>query len=277
MKNLFIGVALIASVSITAQDTKSLPEKEFSIFVGPSLTNIKNDNLSSDPYASSKGTVWFNGGINYCSYFHKNVGILLGLEYSRYKNVTAYQGAYRSETKSVDRDGYIYYSVSEANYKDTRTVTTVDVPLGFRLQVPISDKAQFFVDLGIRMNFVGGAKIEQKGNLDKKGAYPYTNFDNLYLYVEEDSYYGYANYNYDSKIDIPVNRVNLSYFFGAGVKAKLTEKSYLIINPTFMKGINDFTSKNSRPEYTNIFGEKSPYKKFILTQFALRVGIGFEL
>ncbi|MBP7809676.1 MAG: outer membrane beta-barrel protein [Bacteroidia bacterium] len=278
MKNFFILIISLLSISfIKAQDNKTLPEKEFSLIIGPSFTNIKNDNIEFDKYASPKGTIWFNAGINYCKCFNKNLGFITGLEYSMYKNVTTYKGAFRSEEKSVDSDGYLYYAVSEANYKDTRTVHCAEVPLGLRLQVPGNDNFQFFVDLGLRLNFIATAKIEKTGTLDKKGAYPHNVYDNVYIYIERDPYYGFTNTTYSSKIDIPVNRLGLGYFVGGGLKAKLAENKYIVINPTYISGITDFVNKSNQSDYVNVFGEKSAYKKFTLTQFALRIGIVFAL
>jgi hypothetical protein len=278
MKKAFISVLFLCFLSsLTAQDTKSFREKEFSILVGPSITNIKNDNISSDQYATTKGANWFNFGINYCKYFNKNIGLLIGLEYSRYKNETSYKGAFRSTDKSVDRDGYIYYAVSEADYKDTRTVHCGEVPIGLRLQVPLNKNAEFFVDFGVRLDFIASAKIESKGTLNKKGAYPNPNYDNVFILIDSDPYYPYTNTTYNSKIDIPVNRVNFSYFVGGGIKASLGENSFIVINPCYMKSITDFTNKENRPEYINVFGAKTAYKKYTLTQFALRVGVGFAI
>lgn len=276
-KTIFLTVTLFLFLSFNAQDNQSFSEKELSIIGGPSFTNIKNDNISSDQYASTKGTNWFNLGINYCKYINKNLGLVIGLEYSRYQNITSYQGAFRSTEKSIDKDGYIYYAVSEANYKDTRTVNCGEVPIALRLQVPVNKTAEFFVDFGVRLNFVASAKIESKGTLNKKGAYPNVNYDNVFILIDNDPYYGYTNNTYNSKIDIPSNRVNISYFIGGGIKTKLSEKSFIIINPCYMKSITDFINKENRPEYVNVFGVKSAYKKFTLTQFALRVGVGFVI
>lgn len=260
-----------------AQDNKTLPEKEFSLFIGPAFTNIKNDNIEFDQYASPKGTNWFNAGFNYCKYFNRNLGFIMGLEYSMYKNVTRYEGAFRSDEKLVDSDGYLYYAVSEANYKDTRTVHCGEVPLGLRLQVPGNDNFQFFVDLGFRLNFIASAKIEKSGTLNKKGAYPHNVYDNVFIYIENDPYYGYTNTNYSSKIDIPVSRVGLGYFVGGGLKAKLAEYKYIVVNPTYISSLTDFVNKNNRTDYVNVFGGKSAYKKFTLTQFALSIGVVFVL
>ncbi len=68
-KSLILAVLLFSIKYFTAQDTKTFSDKEFSIFGGPAFTNIKNDNLLSDKYASSKGTIWFNLGFNYSKYF----------------------------------------------------------------------------------------------------------------------------------------------------------------------------------------------------------------
>jgi hypothetical protein len=278
MKNALILAVLLFSVkTTTAQDTKSFPEKEFSIFFGPAFTNIKSTNLSFDQYASTKGTNWFTAGLQYSKYFNKNMGFLIGIEYSKYQNVTTYKGAFRSTEKSVDSDGYYYYKVSEANYTDKRTVNSANVPIGLRIQVPMKDKAQFFIDMGVTLNFIASAKIEEKGTLNTKGAYPNVNYDNVFLYVENDPYYGYKDNTYNSVIDIPVRRVNLSYFIGAGIKAKIADYKYILISPTYCNGITDFVNKDNRNSYTNVFGEKSPYTKFSLTQMALKIGVVFEI
>lgn len=277
MKNALILAVLLFSIkTITAQDTKTFPEKEFSFIIGPSFTNVKNDNLLYDQYGSSKGTNWFNLGINYCKYINKNFGFLIGLEYSMYKNVTTYKGAFRSTELSQDPYGNDYYAVSEANYKNTRTIQGADVPIGLRLQVPVGESSVFFVDLGVRLNFVASAKTESKGTMETKGAYP-TNFSNVFFYVEDDSYYGFTNKTYSSETDIPVNRVNLSYFIGGGIKAKIANYKYVIINPAYMSGLNDVIKKDSRIDYVNVFGEKIPHKKYTISQFALRIGIVFEM
>src|SRR5688572_20923810 len=128
MKNAFILAVLLFSLkTTTAQDNKTFIEKEGVLFLGPSFTNVKNINISSDKYAMSKGSIWFNLGFNFYKYSKKNLGFILGLQYAKYKNVTAYKGAFRSEIRSIDVDGDAYYAVSEANYTDTRIVNSIDV------------------------------------------------------------------------------------------------------------------------------------------------------
>jgi hypothetical protein len=277
MKNTFILAVLLFSLKTSmAQDNKSFAEKEGVLFFGPSFTNIKNSNISSDKYASSKGSVWFNLGFNFYKYSNKNMGFILGLEYAKYKNVTAYKGAFRSEIRSIDIDGDPYYAVSEANYTDTRIVNSVDVPLGIRLTSPVGEHAALFVDFGLNVNLILNAKIEQKGTLDKKGAY-ITNYDNVFVYLEEAPYYGYTNTTYNSEIELPVNRINAGYFLGVGVKARLNENFFIVINPTYTNGINDINKKDGTSDYENVFGEKTAHKKFTLTQFVMRIGLGFEM
>lgn len=278
MKKVFILAALIFSAnSISAQDNNSQAEKEVTFFAGPSYSTIKNNNIEYDQYASTRGTIWFNIGLDYCKYTGKNLGYILGLEYSKYKNIASYKGAYRSETVSKDVFGDDYYKVSEANYTSSRVVNTVNVPLGLRLRAPISNDGIFFIDGGLILNFIASAKIIEKGNLNKKGAYQHPVYDNVYLYLEEDSYYGYTNAEYNSTIDIPINRVNISYFVGMGIKAKLKENISIVINPTYVGGINDIYKKEAATDYVNIFGEKRAHQKFTLSQFVLRVGIGFAI
>lgn len=278
MKNTLILAVLLFSIkTITAQDTKSYYQKEAIIFLGPSYTNIRSNSLSSDQYANTQGSVWFNLGFSYCKYANKNIGFILGAEYSKYKNVTSYKGAYRKDTKSLDADGYFYYAVSEANYTDTRILNSLDVPLGIRLNTNISEQSFFYLDFGVMGNFILTSKIVQKGTLNKKGAYPHNVYDNVFFYIEDEPYYGFTNTTYNTDIEMPVNRVNASVFLGVGLKAKLNENCFLVINPCYTKGINDITKKDATGDYVNIFGEKTARQKFTLSQFVLKVGLGFEL
>lgn len=262
---------------ISAQDTKSFIEKEGIVFIGPTYSNIKSNNLSSDQYATTQGDVWFNLGFSYCKYANKNLGFILGVEYSRFKNITSYKGAFRKEEKYLDADGYYYYPVSEANYTDSRVINTLDVPLGIRLNIPANSNYEFFIDMGLKANFILTSKIVQKGTLNKKGAYPHNVYDNVFLYIEDEPYYGYTNTTYKSDIEMDVNRVNVSYFIGMGLKAKLNENCFLVVNPCYANGINDIVKKDAAKDYVNIFGERTAHQKFTLTQFVLRIGLGFEM
>jgi len=186
MKNdLILAVLLFSVKTITEQNTKTFVEKEAIVFLGPSYTNIKSNNLTADQYATTQGSVWFNLGFSYCKYANKNIGFILGAEYAKYKNVTSYKGAYRKDTKSLDADGYYYYAVSEANYTDTRILNSLDIPLGIRLNTDISEQSQFFVDFGIKGNFILTSKIVQKGTLNKKGAYPHNVYANVFFFMKD--------------------------------------------------------------------------------------------
>jgi len=276
-KNSILAGFLFLSFSIFAQDSDSFKDKEFSLFVGQSSTNIINDNLKSDKYAKTSGANWFNLGFNYCKYFNKNLGFLIGLEYSGYKNITEYRGAFWSESTQIDRDGYIYYAVADANYTHTRTVHTGEVPIQLRIQAPVNSSVQFFIDAGFKINFVGSAKNKQEGTFKNKGAYPHTSFDNVYFLIEDEAYYGYKSYKYDKTLSMEPARVNLAYVLGFGIKAKVSDKAFMLFNPAYTMGITDLVSKNNRPDYVDVFGEKKAHSKYLLRQFAIRFGVGFYL
>jgi hypothetical protein len=276
MNRFLVTLSAFLFLSYASAQSEDLNRRELSLIAGPSYNNIKNANIETDEYASSKGTFWFNFGLNYCKYYSKNIGLFIGAEYSRFNNVTDYKGAFKSDSKSIDRDNYIYYAYIEADYKDTRIVHTLDLPLGLRLNLPLSSNAEFFCDLGVKANFVLVGKYRQEGTHKNKGLYPNVNYDNVFLMIEDDSYLGYSNKTYNSEADLRPNRLVVSFILSTGLKAKMTEKSWLIINPMYAHGLTDITSKNKN-EYENVFGEKSPYQKFLLRQFALRVGISFDI
>lgn len=276
-KNSILAGLLFLSFSFFAQDSDSFKDKEFSLFVGPSITDILNDNIKQDQYANTRGANRLNFGFNYSKYFNKNFGFVLGVEYSGYKNITDYRGSFWSTSTKEDQDGYMYYAVSEANYTDTRIVHMCEIPLQLRVQGNINSKTQFFVDAGIRMDFVVSAKLKQKGTFETKGAYPHSTFDNVYLLIEEEPYYGFKSYYYNSSKDIGTSKANFAYTFGFGVKTAISDKAFIVFNPIYSKTFTDLVFYNSRTDYVDVFGEKKAHSKYLLRQFAIRFGVGFYL
>ncbi len=276
-KNLFLALAIVFVTVINAQDNETLSDKEFSLLAGPTFGNITSDNIKNDKYAETRGTISYNFGFNYCKYFNKNFGLVLGLEFSGYKNITDYKGTFWAENTTVDRDKYIYYPVVEADLRVTRKVIAGEVPIQLRINAPLNKQAAFFIDAGFKVNFIASAKKTENGYVKNKGAYPNSNFDNWFLLIENDPYYGFTNKNYQSTIDMQPSRVGFSFVLGFGLKVKMSEKTFFVFNPTYMKSLTDLTSKSNTTEYVNVFGEKSPYTKFILSQIALRFGVGFYL
>jgi hypothetical protein len=274
LRSIYLALSLGLTVFSYAQ-TEEFPEKEFSLFAGPSYGNIKNSNIMNDEYADTRGSIGVNGGLNYCKFFSKNIGFNFGAEFSQFKNTTEYKGFYRSDQLVEDADGYLYYPVAEVDYKETRKVSCFDIPLALRLQHKM-ESAAFFLDLGAKVNLVLSSKFEQKGSSASKGLYPYSGTTSAYLLLENVAYLNYHTVKYNKDEDMLAQRINYSFMLGAGVKAKLGEKCFLLVNPYYMIGLNDIMAKNQK-EYRNVFGEKKAAAKFILTQFALRVGLTFEI
>lgn len=274
---LFIAIAITSITVINAQDNETNSDKEFSILIGPTYGNILSANLQNDKFAETRGTVSGNFGFNFCKYLNKNFGIVFGLEFSGYKNITNYKGAFWATNTTVDRDKYIYYPVVEANYTVTRKVIAGEVPIQIRLKAPINKQCAFFLDAGFKLNFIASAKKVEEGTLKNKGAYPNPNYDNVFILIEDDPYYGFKNYTYNTITDMQPSRVGFSYILGFGIKVDMSEKSFFVFNPTYMRSLTDLTSKSNTVEYANVFGEKSAYTKLTITQFALRLGVGFYL
>jgi hypothetical protein len=276
MKLRFITLvpALCLTVFSIAQ-TNEFPKKEFSLFAGPSYGNIKNSNIMNDEYADTRGSIGVNAGLNYCKFFTENIGFNFGAEFSQFKNVTEYKGFYRSDQLVADVDGYLYYPVAEVDYKETRKVACFDIPLALRLQHK-TELASVFLDLGAKVNLVLSSKFEQKGSSASKGLFPYSGTTSAYLLLENVAYLDFNTVNYNKNEDMLARRINYSFMIGAGVKAKLADKCFLLVNPYYMLGLNDIMSKHPK-EYRNVYGEKKAAAKFILSQFALRVGLIFEI
>jgi hypothetical protein len=264
----------ISTISLSQEKAHN---NELSLLAGISWGKINNENISSDKYASVKNHNSVNAGLNYCKYINKVLGISFGVEYSRVKQTVEYKGAFRSETKSTDRDGFIYYPVIETDYKDIRTINFVDIPLALRLEGKLNDYVSIYFEAGVKLNLLFSSKFEEKGNYENKGAYPNVSYSNVFLLIEDDTYYGFSRKVYNSKEDLKANRINYSFAIASGIKTKLNDHMCLLINPVYTGGLNNYMSKNGGGEYKNIFGEKTEYKAFKFSQFAMRIGLVFVL
>jgi hypothetical protein len=278
MKNIPKSLLLLCFfVSALNAQESTFTEKELILFAGPAWGKIKNYNIDKDQYASVKNSTGVNAGLNYCKYFNKNFGINFGLEFNQFKNTATYKGTYRSDKESVDEDGYIYYQTIVVDYKDVRTINLIDIPVNLRMQVPVSPTIQLFIDAGLKLNLVLSSKFKQNGTYETKGTYPNPNYDNVFLVIEDDAYYGFKESTYNVNQDLQANRANYSFCVGGGIKAKVSDKTFILINPSYMLGLNNIMSKNGSTEYENIFKEKSASDPFKLSQFVLKFGIGFNL
>ncbi len=278
MKNVIKSV-LASSLFITTLNAQesNFTEKELTVFAGPAWGKIKNFNLDKDKYASVENSTGVNAGLNYSKYFNKNFGINFGIEFNQFKNTATYKGTYVSEERSVDRDGYFYYATAVVDYKDIRIINLIDIPLNLRMQVPVSPSIQFFVDAGLKLNLALNSKFKQNGTHESKGTYPHAVYSNVSYVIEDDVYYGFKETTYNLDQDLEANRANYSFCVGGGIKAKLNDKTFILINPSYMLGLNNVMSKNGSKEYKNIFNEKTASDPFKLSQFVLKFGVGFNL
>ncbi|MGZ3883161.1 MAG: outer membrane beta-barrel protein [Bacteroidia bacterium] len=279
MKNsLIIAVLLFVTPQcIFSQGNESFTKKEVSVILGAGNGAIKNDNIKNDVYATTpKSGISPNFGINYAYYFKKNVGINFGLEFNQFKSTTYYKAVYRSTQTTTDRDGYLFYRQVEADYTDKRTLSTLDIPLALRLQ-SYNENFQVFADVGMKFNIRLNSKFEENGSFANKGVYPIQNYPNQYALIENNGYYGYSSTKYAVSHDLGDKAINYALFVGAGIKVKLKDNAFVLINPAYMFGLSDIISTNKQTTYTTIAGDALPYQKFTLSQFVLRLGIGFKI
>ncbi len=275
MKNYTLPALLLFFLPLCFKAQRVIPPEELVLFAGPIRADIQCDNIQNDKYADSRGSNTFNLGLAYCFYLTRNLGINFGAEYNQYKNTVDYRGAYRSETSTVDRFNYIYYPTVNSNYTETRKLDAIDIPINLRFCSAFSDKFEWFMDLGIRLNAVITNKLTQEGVHKKMGSYPNANYDNVFLVIENDPFYGYNTTTYSGAPKaIDSKELGYSIMICIGFKAKFSENLGLMVSTYYVKGQSDVGPKNQE-DYKNIFGEKSPYTKFTLQQMGFRTGIVF--
>jgi hypothetical protein len=276
---IFFHALLVAQVvPDLAKITHPLGKRELSVVAGPVYTNIQNANLKNDKYASTRGTISPNMGINYYLPFDKYIGYGAGIEFSRYTNITDYKGYFRYPQTRIDNAGYLYYPLVEANYSNTITLTSIDMPLTLRFHAPIAKNLELFIDGGMKVNAVLSYEMVRSGIYNTKGLYPLRNGGNsVYELVENTPSLGYVNTTYNHNVTtIPTSKVGLGVIGTIGLKAETSDRLFWTFHFLYFKGLNDLNSE-SESSYVNIFGDKSPHSKYTALQMGLRVGLGFNI
>jgi hypothetical protein len=260
-----------------AKDTQSVfNKKDIMFFASPVLADLTNSSRAHDPYAITSGSLNFNLGFNYCIYFKKRIGFNWGIEYSNYLNTTLYKGAFRLKDPVKDKYGDLYLPIRECDLKEKRMIGAVEIPLLIRYRSNSGmDRTSFFIDAGVKTHIVAVSKFKQEGFIESKGAY-LVGYTNLFGVLENDPSAGFVKTTYDKKDDMKVEKMGFSLFFSAGVKAKLTEFSDLVVSSTYLYALTDIT-RNDMDDYVNVFGEKSDYKPMKYSQMGLRVGVILKL
>jgi hypothetical protein len=258
------------------QDTESIHKKEFTIILGPTYADLPNQSRQNDKYAVSTGSVSFNVGFNYYTKIKGSFGINFGLEFSQYKNLTKYEGAYQAADKSVDRDGNTFYAYRDAHYMEKRTIDAVEIPLLLRYKSAISKHSYWFIDAGVKGHIVALSELKVEGTLEKRGAYPHPYYTNVFYVIQDDPYYDYTKKSYSVKEDMKVSKFAYSLMASIGIVTRLSDNVWFMLSPSYINCRTDLT-KSEKDEYENIFQQKSEYKPTIFYQIGLRTGLVLKL
>ncbi len=234
---------------------------------------MSNHNRSSDVYAISRSNIGINAGLSYVKYFGKIFGIEVGIEYNNFKNTTEYRGSYRSDKIVFDPNWQAFFPVAECNYTEIRKVQTIDIPILFKINVPVDyEHIDFFMNVGIKSNIVFESKLIRNGTFAYKGAYP-TQYENVFIEVENDDDLGFYSKEYKSTVDMPTQIFNYGVYVNGGFKFKITNDYWISFSPYYFFGLNDITKKDYRGDYVNVFNEATPYKLTRLVQGGLKLGL----
>ena len=115
--------------------------------------------------------------LDYAYFFHKNVGIGIGLRVSNTTSVARLNG-YRQWTGVTDTDGETYdHTTYIRQWRERETMHTLDVPLSLQAQFYFNEqeKAGMYFDAGASLRITGFNRYNVKeGNIEDKGYYPAT-------------------------------------------------------------------------------------------------------
>ncbi|MGZ4035664.1 MAG: outer membrane beta-barrel protein [Bacteroidia bacterium] len=274
-KILLSGILIYFSASCAVAQTTATglhKNTDLTLSFGPTVTSLKNKNISADEYKVIDNKNGFNMALSFNKYFNNRVGIGAGLGYSSY-NQAVYQKGLFVKFSQIDRDGNSYDEWFDSDITSINKVSYLDVPVTLHLLLGNSNRFYGFIDAGIINQFLIATKCTEKGHIENMGKYP-TNNPYFNLVSQNNSYYGYVLTYVNKNHDSDYKNYNLSGHFSFGVAASLTDNVQLKIQPYINIGFTDVNAKTIKgQDYKNVVGYTSAYESTKLFAAGLNIGI----
>ena len=183
--------------------------------------------------------------LQYAYFFHKNVGIGIGLWLSNYTSHAHLEGNKEWENR-VDSDTEQQYThhTDIKEWRERETVHNLGIPVSLQFQAwKPGKKAGFFSSLGVAPSFQVGKRYKLlDGTLDHKAYY-----DNWHLTLEDMHEFGERDYTGEDgakgKMDV---KYSIGVFADMGVLFKIAPQVDFFLGGYFTYSINDVNNSDKR-------------------------------
>jgi hypothetical protein len=277
MKYKLLFCLSLFSAGMFAQQTANPGAKEkssvISIYFSGADSKLLNDNITNDPYLEIHYPISFNAGATYTKYLTEHIGITLGFEYSTYKNNFRCAQYNKSTTTQTDMYGYNYYTITQADYTENRTISNIEIPICLRLETSSLERARLFVDLGIKICTNISAKIAETGTVTTMGLYPDPNYPNVGNLV-----WNQYSTNWQTSGRTPINdytckNLSTALYGNAGFIIPVNKRIQFSCSAYYTLGLGDINDSEKGAAYSNYLGIQKDYSPSKITSFGMRIGM----
>ncbi|MCG6187528.1 porin family protein [Maribellus maritimus] len=191
------------------------PAWGFYFEASPGLTNIKNNNLSSEIWDSKKG-LGYTFNVGYFQSLGPWFKIKTGIGISSYNNTLNANGDLPTQTLSdIDNDTYTE-TLTLTNVEKTTNPMYLSVPLIFEFGNPNIERIGFYADLGLKYSFLLNESYTSSGTYSTKGRY-----EQWEVTLENVPELGFYN-NKNLATNAALKNSNISIVAGAGIFVPLS-------------------------------------------------------
>ncbi len=181
----------------------------------------------------------------YAYFFHKNVGIGVGLWVSNYTSHAHLEGS-KEWSDQTDTDSELKYThhTDIKEWRERETVHNLGIPVSLQFQAwKPGKKAGFFADFGVAPSFQVGKKYKLlDGTLEHTAHYPNWNLDLSNMHE-----FGTRDYTGDDDAKGKMNvKYSIAVFADLGVLFKVTPQVDIFLGGYFTYSANDVNNSDKR-------------------------------
>ena len=268
---LFLSGSLFSQESVYKKKTQK--DKVLSFYVSGTAAKLKNANYTNDPYLEVYYPVCLNAGASYTKYFTDHLGLTIGLEYSNYKNNFRCAQYNKSATMQTDINGSSYYTITQADYSENRTLNCVEVPICLRLETSVLEKTRLFADIGIKLCSSVSAKIKETGSVTTMGLYPDPNAPNAGFLVWNQYATNWQTSGVEPNNDYTCKNLSAALYCNAGIMIPVNNRIQFTCSCFYTLGLGDINESEKGAVYTNYLGVQKAYASSTISSLGTRVGI----
>ncbi len=271
-----IIIFLAASNFLFAQDIASIEKGHFYLEGGIAQTKLKNENLENDKTIHIESTLQPDIGMGFSTRLKGISFFYFGLKYREFATLVTCNGAFKNSELKVDKDNYLYYLLSEADYTSKMHVTSLTIPIGLKIISGNPNKCRLIVQAAIEPSLILKATNEQKGTIETKGMYPDAQFSNLVHIISNIPSYGYSSKSVRDE-QIPAKELVWGFSGGFGCTAPLDKRIDLFFMLGYYLSAGDIIKKEDQgSKYVNLEGTSKSYKKTTLSSVSINVGLAIK-